>query len=327
MFYQVQESRRVARIWKSGGLFWKSKKSANDLDPNLHCTWVSFTRFVRKFRPNFSESSETRRFFPPKIRWSPKKKKKGLRRNWAWFFGRSPKFKGFFRPKSGVSEKKKKVFAEIEPDFSAKVRNSKVFSALNQVVSEKKKQVFAEIEPDFSAQIRNSKAFSAQNQVVFKKKGLRRNWAWFFGPNPKSKRLRGGLFSYGGGLFSIFHKKSASKALKTCDFAYFTSQWGGSSPPAPPWLRYCKKAKFRLLNYFCTLTHSPIIFSDYALTAKANFAKILLCGQPYFREHGLSSIFGIRAFEKFKQILLGSDYHNVNCRRLVLAQICTGRLQ
>ena len=37
-----------------------------------------------------------------------------------------------------------------------------------------------------------------------------------------------------GGLFSIFLRKSASKAQKTCDFAYFTSQWGGSSPPAPP---------------------------------------------------------------------------------------------
>ena len=41
-----------------------------------------------------------------------------------------------------------------------------------------------------------------------------------------------------GGLFSIFHQKSALKAPKTCDFAYFTSQWGGSSPPRP-WLRYC----------------------------------------------------------------------------------------
>ena len=43
--------------------------------------------------------------------------------------------------------------------------------------------------------------------------------------------------TFEGGLFSIFHKKSASKALKTCDFAYFTS----SSPPPrpPPWLCYC----------------------------------------------------------------------------------------
>ena len=40
--------------------------------------------------------------------------------------------------------------------------------------------------------------------------------------------------TFEGGLFSIFHKKSASKALKTCDFAYFTSQWGGLEPPRPP---------------------------------------------------------------------------------------------
>ena len=70
----------------------------------------------------------------------------------------------------------------------------------------KKKKVFAEIETDFSAEIRNSKVSGIQ----------------------------GGLFSYGGGLFSIFHKKSASKALKTCDFEYFTSQWGGLEPPRPP---------------------------------------------------------------------------------------------
>ena len=37
----------------------------------------------------------------------------------------------------------------------------------------------------------------------------------------------------GGGLFSIFHIKSASKAPKTGDFAYFTSQWGGLEPPCP----------------------------------------------------------------------------------------------
>ena len=29
-------SRRVARIWKRGGLFWKSEKCANDLDSNFH---------------------------------------------------------------------------------------------------------------------------------------------------------------------------------------------------------------------------------------------------------------------------------------------------
>ena len=98
-----------------------------------------------------------------------------------------------------------------------------------------------------------------------KKKGLRQNSEWFFGRNPKFKRffrrnlgdlqkkksLRqhsrrfffqnfagsnvsgGALFAWGG-LFSIFHRKSASKAQKTRNFAFFTSQWGGSSTPRPP---------------------------------------------------------------------------------------------
>ena len=117
---------------EKGGLFWKSEKCANDLDSNFHWSWISFRRFVRKLRRKFSESwffdrnpkfkgffppkirwspkkkkkrsspklrvifrpkSEVQRFFPPKIRWSPKKK--GLHRNWEWCFDRNPKFKGF----------------------------------------------------------------------------------------------------------------------------------------------------------------------------------------------------------------------------------------
>ena len=66
-----------------------------------------------------------------------------------------------------------------------------------------------------------------------KKKGLRQNSGRFFTQFRKFKRLRGALFVWGG-LFSIFHRKSASKAQKTCFFAYFTSQWGGLEPPPPP---------------------------------------------------------------------------------------------
>ena len=119
----------------------------------------------------FRPKSEIQRFFPPKVRCSPKKKKK------------------------------KKDFTEIESDFSAEIRNSKVFSAENQVFSKKKKKRtslklrvifrpkseiqrffppkircspkkkdFTEIESDFSADIRNSKVFSARIQVVSKKK-------------------------------------------------------------------------------------------------------------------------------------------------------------
>ena len=79
-------SRRVARIWKRGGLFWKSEKCAYDVDSNFHWPWISFRRFVRNLRRNVSETSEIQTFFPPKIRWSPKKKKKGLRQNLGRFF-------------------------------------------------------------------------------------------------------------------------------------------------------------------------------------------------------------------------------------------------
>ena len=97
IYFVYSIGRRVARIWKrGGGLFWKSEKCANDLDSNIHWSWTSFRRFVRKLRRNVSESSEIQSFFPPKIRWSPKKKK---------------------------------VFAKIQSDFPAEIRNSEFFSA------------------------------------------------------------------------------------------------------------------------------------------------------------------------------------------------------
>ena len=134
----------------------------------------------------------------------------GLSKNLDEISRNARKFKGFFRSKLGdPPPPKKKVIAKIESDFSAEIRNSKVFSAQNQVVSEKEKK----------------KRSSPKSSLIFR-------------PTSGIQTFEGGLFSYGGGLFSIFHKKSASNAPKTCDFAYFTSQWGGSSPPAPTWLRY-----------------------------------------------------------------------------------------
>ena len=71
--------------------------------------------------------------------------------------------------------------------------------------------VCPKIETKFLGKLGNSQVFSAQNQVVSKKKkkkkGLHRNWDWFFGPNRKSKRLRGGCFPMGG-LFLIFFTKN-----------------------------------------------------------------------------------------------------------------------
>ena len=75
------------------------------------------------------------------------------------------------------SKKIKKVFTEIESDFSAENPKFKDFfrSKSGVLPKKKKKKVFTEIESDFSAEIRNSKVFSAQNQVFSKKKGLHRN--------------------------------------------------------------------------------------------------------------------------------------------------------
>ena len=123
----------------------------------------------------FRPKSEIQTFFRPKIRWSPKIKK----------------------------IKKNKVFTEIETKFSAKIGNSNVFLAQNQVVSKNK--------------ITKKTRSSPKLRLIF----------W---PKSEIQTFEGGCFPMGG-LFSIFHKKSASKAPKTCDFAYFTSQWGGSCPP------------------------------------------------------------------------------------------------
>ena len=134
----------LAKIWKclnhcynqvrsqnlnKGGLFWKSEKTANDLDPNFHCSWI--------------------------------------------------RIKCFFSPKTGDLQKKKKVFTEIETNFSAKIGNSNALSG------------------------RITTSTSQFRPPIF----------------------------FGGGLFSFFYQKSASKAPKTCDFAYFTGQWGARAPP------------------------------------------------------------------------------------------------
>ena len=115
--------------------------------------------------------------------------------------------------------------------MSRKAWKFKGFSAQNQVISKKKKKkkkVFAKIHSDFSAEIRNSKVFSAQNQMISEKKKVFPKLSLKFLPISQ-------IQTFEGGLFSIFHIKSASKPQKTCDFAYFTTQWGGArAPPAPP---------------------------------------------------------------------------------------------
>ena len=128
MWILASSIRRVARIWKRGGLFWKSEKCANDLNPNFHCSWISFTRFVWKLRRNFSESSEIQRFFPPKSGGLQKKKKRSSPKLRLIFWPKS-EIQRFFRPKSGGLQKKK-VFVKIEADFLAQIENPNVWGGL-----------------------------------------------------------------------------------------------------------------------------------------------------------------------------------------------------
>ena len=91
--------RRVARIWKrGGGAFLKEWEKCKR-------PWSEFSLFLNQFhtvcpkiKTEFFGKLGNSKFFPPKIRWSPKKKKK--------------------------------VFTEIETDFSAEIGNSNVWGGL-----------------------------------------------------------------------------------------------------------------------------------------------------------------------------------------------------
>ena len=201
---------RSQDLEKGGGYFDRvRKKSANNLDPNFHCPWISFTRFVWKLRRNFSESSEIQRFFPPKTRWSPKKKKRS-----------SPKLRVIIRPKS-----------EFQRFFPPKTRWSP------KEKKKKKKKVFTEFESDFSAEIRISKVFSAQNRVVSKKKRSSPRvfvrWDWFFVQFRKFRRLRRGCFCMGGGYFQFFTKNRPQKHQKHAILHTSQANGGARAPPPP----------------------------------------------------------------------------------------------
>ena len=75
--------------------------------------------------------------------------------------------------------------------------------------------------------------FFCPKSGVLQKKRSSPKLRLIFRPISQIQTFEGGCIRMGG-LFSIFHNKSASKSQKTCDFAYFTSQWVGLEPPRPP---------------------------------------------------------------------------------------------
>ena len=101
MWCRTVWSRRAAGIWKRGGFFEKVRKVQ--------------TTLTRIFIVLESKSH-------------------GLSENWDGISPKARKFKRFF------FLQKKKVFTEIETDFSARIGNSNVFSAQKQVVPPPKKR-------------------------------------------------------------------------------------------------------------------------------------------------------------------------------------------
>ena len=103
----------------------------------------------------------------------------GLSQNWDEISRKARKFKGFFRPKLGGLQKKKKKKRSSpklsEGDFSAEIRNSKVFSTQNQVVSKKKKRSSPKLRVMFRPKSEIQRFSPPKIRWSPKKKGLHRN--------------------------------------------------------------------------------------------------------------------------------------------------------
>ena len=136
------------------------------------------------------------------------------------FLGNELKFtklKRFFRPKSGGLQKKKKK------------RKKRSLPKLRLIFWPK-----SEIQTFFPPKFRWSpkkKRSSPKLRLIFR---LKSEIHTLFQAASRHVLHNFGTHFLMGELFSIFHQKSASKAPKTCDFAYFTSQWRRLELPRPP---------------------------------------------------------------------------------------------
>ena len=124
--------------------------------------------------------------------------------------------------------------SEIVIDFLAEIGNANGFSTQKQVTS-KKKKVFNEIGTNFWAKIGNPHGSSGRITAT-------------------TSRLRHPNTS--GGAAFIFSAKIGLKSTKTCNFAYFIGQWGGSSPPPPLPTLLISLNKYEILFVFCIVISS-----------------------------------------------------------------------
>ena len=122
----LASSRRVARIWKRGGAILKEwevcKRPWLEFSLILNQFHTVCPKIETKFLGNLGNSKV---FFRPKL--GGLQKKKGLHRNWEWFFARNPKFKGFSAQNQVVSKKKKKGLHRNWEWFLARIPKFKGF--------------------------------------------------------------------------------------------------------------------------------------------------------------------------------------------------------
>ena len=144
-----------------------------------------------------------------------------------------------------VSKKKKKVFTEIETDFSAEIGNSNVFSAQKQVVSKKKKRSSPKLRLIFRPKSEIKRFFSPKAGGLQNKKRSSPKLRLNFWPKSEIQMLFhtasrdllhnfGTQFPLGRAVFN-FSPKIGLKSTKNVQFCVLHKPMGGSSsPPAPP---------------------------------------------------------------------------------------------
>ena len=120
---QYELSRRVSSLLKANFALSAQKNVIEISSLTIFYMSASAILLHQIFLPTATDSGGSRKFWWGGI-WSTKPQKFGcLHQNWEWIFGRTRKFKRFFRPNSGglQKKKKKKVFTKIESDFSAEI--------------------------------------------------------------------------------------------------------------------------------------------------------------------------------------------------------------
>ena len=103
---------------KKGGAFLKEWENCKQPWPEfslflnqIHTVYPISAALFLKLRRKFRPKSEIQTVFQPKNRWSQKKKKKDLHRNWDGFSGQHRKLKRFFRPNQDI------YFTTSAPNF------------------------------------------------------------------------------------------------------------------------------------------------------------------------------------------------------------------